>query len=179
MRRIYESDAIERHDTRPFTPRELEGDFEPQSFRYINSGAWSDRLLPRRVRTWALRLSVEVPTGPFTRGEPVPFRVQVRNRLPIPVSVRTASPVLWTWSIDGHEEASMVPLRSPPDEEGRFRVARGDRVIFERSWNGHLRVNDREWVPAELGEHTLAARINTVGGPVEGLYDEVTFHVEP
>lgn len=179
MRKIYESDALERDSSRPFTPRPRDKDTEPQSFRFINSAAWSDRILPHRLRVWALRLSVDVPVGPIPRGTSVPFRVTVRNRLPIPISIRTTSPVLWTWSVDGHEEASKVPLRSPPETEGKFRLDRGSTIVFERTWNGHIRETDREWRPVDPGEHTIAAQLNTLGGPPEHHRDEATIEIAP
>lgn len=167
MRRIYESDAITRDDERPFIPGRRPDDYEPQSFRFINSSAWSDWLLPHRVRCWAVTVSLSLPKRTFKRGETVPFRITMRNRFPIPVSVRTYSPVVWTWSVDGHDLASTVSDRDQPGEESKLRLNRGERIAFERHWDGYFKISDSEWIPAEPGEYELEVRINAIHG-----YDE-------
>lgn len=177
MRRIYESDAITRDDEQPFTPRERRDDYEPQSFRFINSSAWSDRFFPHRVRCWAVTVELSLPKQTFTQGETVPFRISIRNRLPIPVSIRTTSPVVWTWSVDGYDEASRVSNRDVPEEESKLRLNRGERLTFQRHWDGHIKISEREWVPAGPGAHELEVRINAIDGYDERLSARKTIHI--
>ena len=178
MRRIYESDALKRDDEDAFAPGERDSEYRPQAFRSLNASAWSDRLLPHRLRCWAVSVTIETPRRQFEQGRDVPFRVTMKNSLPIPVTVRTASPVLWNWAVDGYEEASHVPLQNPPDERARLRFGRGETIRFEKSWPQMFRVDDREWEPAEPGEYTLRAEINVDSERVE-LADETTIEIVP
>ena len=179
MRRIYESEAIERDDEDTFTPRERERDAKPQAFRSIHAASWSDRLVPHTVRRWAVSLRIETPRRTFEQGETVPFRVTMRNRLPIPVTVRTETPVVWTWSVDGYEEASHIELRDPPDETAKLRLDRGETIRFDKKWSQMFQVTEREWEPAEPGEYTLRAQINAEGVGSRRLADEVTIEIVP
>lgn len=179
MRRIYESDAIKRDDDEAFTPRERNRDMKPQSFRSINAAAWSDRLLPHSLRCWAVSLRIETPRRQFEQGETVPFVVVMDNSLPAPVTIQTTSPVLWSWAIDGYEEASQVPLANPPEESDKLRLDRGETLRFRREWSQMFRVSDREWEPADPGEYTLRAEINVDAGNDVELADETTIEIVP
>jgi len=178
MRRIYESDALERDDEESFTPGELDEQTKPQTFRSINGAAWSDHLLPHTLRLWAVSLDVSVPRREFQEGETIPFRVTMDNTLPVPVSVRTSSPLLWTWSIDGHQEAAHVSVSDPPAEPDKLRLDRGETIRFTKEWSQMFRVTEREWEPAEPGEHTLRAEINLDTDRVE-IADETTIEIVP
>lgn len=178
MRRIYESDALSRDDD-AFTPRERDEDTSPQAFRSINAAAWSDRLLPHRLRCMAVSVRLETPQREFQQGETVPFRVTMKNRLPIPVTIRTASPVLWRWSIDGYTEASHVALRNPPEETAKLGLDRGETLRFNKEWSQMFRVTDDEWEPAEPGEYSLRAEINVDSERDLKLSDETTIEIVP
>ncbi|MFP9191510.1 hypothetical protein ACLI4Q_07645 [Natrialbaceae archaeon A-CW1-1] len=178
MRRIYDSRAVSRDDTDPFKPGEEEF-FRPQSMRSVNGSAWSKRLIPHWVRHRAISVDVSIPQSTYESGATIPFRVTMRNRLPIPITVRTQSPLLWSWYVDDHEEASYVQLRNPPDEAGEFNFTRGERVTFRKQWSQLFRTAKREWEPAEPGTYTISVAIN-VDDPVgTALYDETTVHIEP
>lgn len=177
MRRIYESDALKRDDEDAFTPEE--DDQEPQSFRSINAAAWSDRLLPHAFRCWAVSVRIETSQETYRQGETVPFRVTMDNSLPLPVTVRTRTPVLWSWSIDGYEEASHVTLRDPPEEPSKLHLDRGETLRFDREWSQMFRVSEREWEPADNGEYTLRAEINVDSESATGLADETTIEIVP
>lgn len=179
MRRIYESDALSRDDDDAFSPKESERDTEPQSFRSINASAWSDRLLPHRLRCWAVSVRLNTPKQEFQQGDTVPFRVTMNNSLPVPVTIRTNSPILWTWSIDGHTEASHVSLSDPPDESAKFQFDRGETLRFEKEWSQMFRVSEREWEPADPGEYTLRAEINVDSERDLHLADETTITIAP
>ena len=179
MDRIYESSALSRDDEDPFAPNERDRQTKPQSFRSISSAAWSDRLVPHALRRRLVSVAVTTPKRVFERGEPVPFEVTMRNRLPIPVTIETVSPVRWTWSVEGLPEASHVPTHDPPDEPASLHFDRSERKRFRRDWSGMFRVSDREWERAEPGEYTIAAAINVEDPPAAGLSDEQTVRIRP
>ena len=104
------------------------------------------------------------------------FRVEFRNRLPIPIYLSTLSPVRWTWALDGIEEASHVE-RSVPDEGATFQFARAERKRFSRQWSQRFRTSKSEWELAEPGEHTVSVQVNTDRG-AERLSDSATFVIE-
>ena len=177
MRRLYDSATRERDEEEPVTRRDRRRGGGPQAFRSIDASAWSDRLVPHGLRCRFVSLRISTPQTEYSRGEEVPFSVTMTNRLPIPVTIRTASPVLWTWSVDGLEEASRVRLREPPDRPARLHFARGERKRFRKSWSGLFRVADREWRPAEPGTYTIRAEINVGGSPRDDLADETTVQI--
>ena len=108
----------------------------------------------------------------------MPFRVEMTNRLPVPLSIKTSSPILWTWSIDGYDDASHVSLYDPPAGESRFRFDRGERKQFDKSWSGMFRISESEWRPATPGEYTLRVAINVYDGRDDGLTDEAIVRIE-
>jgi len=173
MRRIYDSEALRRDDD-AFTPTERDDDARPQALRSINGSAWSRRLLPTRVRRRAISVEVSTPRTEFSEGEPIPFTVTMKNALPVPVTIRTASPLLWTWDVDGDAEASRVSLRDPPDESGAFEFDRGERKRFRKRWRQLFRVTESEWEPAAPGEYDIGAGINVEDAEGSGLYDATT-----
>lgn len=173
MRRIYESEALKSDDD-PLSPRERERDTKPQSFRSISGSAWSDRLLPHRVRRWAVTVDISTPSRDFERGSAVPFQLTLKNRLPVPVTVETVSPRLWRWAVDGHTSASHLSLESPPAETNKLRLDRGERRRIRRNWSGMFRISKREWKPAERGEHTIRVAVNVEDPDSANLADETT-----
>ncbi len=177
MRRIYESDALERDNEDTFTPNERDREHKPQLFRSLNASAWSDRLLHHGVRCRAVSVRIETPRTEFEQGEVIPFRVWMKNSLPIPVTIRTRSPVLWSWFVDDYEEASKVSLREPPEEPAKIRFDRGQRVRFEKRWNQMFRIDEDEWRPAQPGEYTLRAAINVDSKKERNLSDETTIRI--
>lgn len=176
MRRIYESDAIERDGT-PFTPSDREPRSAVQSFQSIDSSALSRRVVPHRLRYRAISVDVSTPRTAFSLDEPIPFTVMMRNRLPIPIVLRTRSPLLWTWRVDGQTDASRVARHDPPDEPGQLRFDRGERKRFRKEWRQLFRVSDAEWEPADSGEHTIAARVNVPDATARGLAAETTVRI--
>ncbi len=177
MRRIYESDALYRDDDEAHAPKERKRQTTLQSFRHVPSAALSDAFLPQRLRRRCISVDVRSPNSTYRVGEPIPFRVTLRNRAPIAVTIPTASPVLWEWSVDGNVEASAVPLRDPPDEPGRFHFGRGERKEFQKRWDQRFRVERHEWEPAEPGTYTIAAGINVAGGAQTRLRAETTVEI--
>lgn len=177
MRRIYESRAIARDDDDPFVPGERET-YRPQAMRSISGSAWSKRLVPPWLRRRAISLSVSTPATAFPAGSNVPFVVTMKNSMPFPITIRTDSPLLWTWSVDGLPEASRVPVRDPPERPGALHFDRGERVRFRKRWSQMFRVSESEWEPAEPGEYTIGAAINVANPKLAGLCDETTVRIE-
>lgn len=179
MRRIYESEALERDDSEPFSPRERDRDAQPRAIRWINTGAITRRIVPDWLRSRSISVSLSVPKTEFTVGERVPFLVTMKNAMPFAVTIATRSPVLWNWSVDGHEEASHVPTNHAPEEHRAFDFGRGERKQFRKTWNGMFRVSESEWERPAPGEYRLGAGLNVDDAAEKGLYDEQTIRLVP
>ncbi|WP_049922960.1 hypothetical protein [Halopiger djelfimassiliensis] len=178
MRRIYESDAL-RRDDEPFTPHERESSVRPQLLRSVNSTGLSRLLVPSGLGQQAISIEITTPRTEYPAGVTIPFTVTMRNPMPVPITIPTNSPLLWTWSVDGATEATRVSLRDPPDEPGEFVFDRGERKRFGKRWDQRFRVSETEWVPAEPGTYTIAAELN-VDAPAEaGLRGETTVRIVP
>lgn len=176
MRRIYESDAVVRDDS-PHTPRERE-DGTGSRRGHVDWGNVSHALLPVRVRDWAIGVAVETDRERYAPGDPVGVRVRLRNRLPAPVRLRTASPIRWQWAVDGVASASRVERR-PPDRPAALSFERSERKTFTRTWHQSIRESEREWVPVGPGEYTVSAWINVPDPAGRGLRAETTVEIEP
>ncbi|WP_331232555.1 hypothetical protein [Natronorarus salvus] len=179
MRRIYESEALHRDDEDAFSPNEHERRERPQAFRWVNASLLSRLLLPRRLRNWAISVRITTPREEYPVGTAVPFRVTMKNALPVPVSIRTDSPHLWTWTVDDHPEASHVPVHRPPETNGAFRFDRGEHKRFSKRWQGLFRVSETEWERAGPGTYTIGAALNVPDAEGKGLYDETTVRLVP
>lgn len=177
MRRIYESDAIHRDDDDPTAPPASSGPDQPQSFRWIDSAAWSRRLVPNALRNWAVSIRIVTPREVYTAGESVPFEVRMKNVLPIPVTIETRSPLLWTWHVDGARAGSRLDSPDPVGDEPGFHFDRGERKRFRKRWDGMFQISENEWVPAAPGEYTIGAGVNVDDAPGKGLYDELTIRL--
>lgn len=172
MRRIYESEALRRDDDDPFTPNEADNG----RGSHVNWSNLSHALFPAHLRARAIAVEVETNKTRYAPDEPVSFRATFRNRLPVPVSLVTETPMRWTWAIDGHVEASEV-YDSPAPERTRFDFGRSERKRFHRRWAQRIRERDDEWRAVSPGEHTLSVQIGAVEG-AERLTAETTFTVE-
>lgn len=177
MRRIYESDALDRDDDDPFSPKERDERVRPSAMRSLPVERLSRLLVPQGLRCRAVSVSLSTPEESFARGEPVPFLVELHNTLPFPVSLQTRSPLLWSWAVDGHREAEQTP-EEPSGDAGRLTFTRGERKRFPRTWNGLFRVSPTEWVEPDRGEHTLSASINVDGPARAAVTDSTTIRLE-
>jgi len=176
MRGIEESGAVERDDSDAFTPRTRE-EVKPQAMRSVPSGTLSRLLVPQWLCHRALEVSVATPERRYQSGEAIPVRVTLRNRFPIPVSVRTRTPRLWTWTVDGVTEGSRLP-DTVPEEERVFTFDRGERKQFDRRWSQSFKVSEREWEPADPGEYTIGAHVDVDDPAGKGLAAKTTVHIE-
>lgn len=177
MRRIYESSALHRDDDDPHSPAEHNGEATPQAARSINSAAWSRRLVPTRLRHYAISVDIETPKTEFSPGEAVPFRVTMKNAMPFPVTLKTQSPLLWNWYVDDIEEAAHVPLQQPPAESGALRFDRSECKQFTRRWQQRFQLSDSEWELADPGSYTLSAALNIPDASQKGLAAETTIRL--
>lgn len=174
MRRIYESSALRRDDDAPFAPNERDDTDRPQAARSVPSTAITNAVLPQWARSRAISVDVSLPRVEFTAGDAVPFQVTMKNAMPFPIVIATESAIEWTWNVDGHRDASHVPLHDPPDEAGSIRFDRGERKRIRKTWDGMFRVSESEWEPATAGEYTIGAGINVADSAGRGLYDDAT-----
>lgn len=178
MRRIYDSDAL-RRDSGTHTPQRRDDSSRVQAVHWVNSTRLSRLVLPKSLRTRAISIDVSTPQDAYPAGRSIPFTVTMKNSLPAPVTIPTASPVLWTWHVDGVAEASHVSLRDPPDESAAFVFDRGERKQFRKRWNQRFRVADDQWEPAEPGSYTIGAELNVSDPRAKGLYGETTVEILP
>lgn len=174
MRRIYDSDAVERDET-PFTPGRR--DAEPQAFRSLPAADASRLLLPSWLRYRAISIAVEAGRERSAVGDGFPFAVTLRNAMPFPVAVPTVSPLLWTWHVDDKDRAATFDRETHPDEPRVFTFDRGERKRFLRRWDGRFRVSESEWEPAAPGRYTLGVRLNVASPRRWGLTDETTVEI--
>ena len=172
MRRIYESDALHRDDEDAFTPSRQRST-EPQSMRWIDSTAWSRRLVPTWLRYRAISVSVTTPRTEYPAGATIPFDVTLKNGAPFPVTLRTPTPRLWRWDVDGVVDASKWDEGRPREEPYEWQFGRGERKRFRRHWQAMFRISERKWEPADVGDHTIGVALNVPDVP-ERLEDAVT-----
>ncbi len=178
MRRIYESEALQR-DEESFTPNKRSSSTTVQSFRSVNSSTLSKLLVPTSLHHRSISVDVSTPKTTYSVGEPIPFTVTMRNSLPVPVTLSTASPLLWTWRVDDVTEASHVARYDPPDETGAFNFQRGERKQFRKVWHQLFQVSDSDWEEADLGKHTISVHINVPDAEEKGLTAETTVQISP
>ena len=177
MRRSGDADGIDRADGDPFRPNESDERHKPRAARTLPAATLSRWLFPQWLHRRVVSVRVHTPTSVFERGEPIPVRIEIRNPMPFPVTVQTYSPVPWTWHVDGYRDASHVP-EPLPDEETRFTLDRGERRRFQRRWRQSFQISERNWEPADLGEHTIGAGLTIAEPADQGLYDETTVRIE-
>ena len=123
------------------------------------------RFVPQFVAQRVITVSVSVPDREFAVGDPVPFTVEIKNRLPVPVTVRTPTRRLWGWEVDGDLGASDEPTYAG-DTPSQFALEGGDHLVIEREWSGRFKRTGRdgertEYVLPERGVHEIAAFVAT------------------
>lgn len=175
MRDVHETDAVRRDEDDPFIPRDgRSGRRRSRSaFHWANV---SHALMPTSLRDLAIGVTIETNKREYALEEPVHFRVTLANRIPFPVALRTTSPVLWTWAVDGAEKASRL-TEEAPDEPGLLRFSRSEHKTFERRWPQRIQDHEGRWVPVQRGEYELSTRINVEGAGGRGLTDRTTVRV--
>ena len=132
---------------------------DPLSGDRRRTPTWTSRAVPRRLALRALAVDLRAPAR-VVPGEPAPFRVSIRNRLPIPVSVTLPTAQFWGWAVDGVPEGDARGFE-PPHESRTVTFARRERRVFEGHWDGTIRHTNDDgtgdvWEPLS-GTHTLSA----------------------
>lgn len=173
MKRIYDSRALERDADDPFTPSASDDD---ASRRTINWDAFSHAFMPVALRTRAIDVTITTDREIYDPGQPVGIGIEFRNRLPFPVRLRTDSPNVWTWAVDGITAASTLS-RDVPDRSGTVSFARGERKRFQREWPQRIRVAADEWEPVEPGSYILDTRISRTDADERGLVDRTEIEI--
>lgn len=143
---------------------------EPDRYGFDDNRNFITELVGKLVPVWVARRAVDVevvvPRREYARGESVEFTVEIRNRLPVPVSVPTPQLRLWGWELNGELEASDEVTYSS-DEPGQLALAGGEVKRIPQTWNGRLKRTgaaangQAEWVLPERGTHRLSAFVAT------------------
>lgn len=169
MRRIYDSNAMERHDEKPFHPNERDAKTIPQSMRTVPASVLSRHLIPHWVRFRAISVDIVTPRQQFDVGEPIRFVVTMKNAMPFPIELETNSSVVWNWYVDGCAEASTVPSRSSTSRETTFSFDRGERKQFYKHWDQMFHTTKHTWEPAVPGTYTISTHIDIDDPEKKGL----------
>jgi len=149
---VERTDAFRRDAADPSTSAD-----SVRTTRSFDASKATHALLPRWLRRRALTVDCTTDRERYAPDDPVHLRVTVRNRLPVPLRLRTAAPVPWTWAVDGVDRASSVG--SLPEATGTLEIARRERKTFDTLWHQRFRIASDEWVAADRGEHRLSARL--------------------
>lgn len=142
----------------------------------VDWAAVSHAFMPVGLRDRAIAVHVETDRETYRPGQSVGVRVTFRNRLPVPVKLRTCSPVRWRWAIDGIPEASRIE-RPEPDGRGALAFRRRERKTFVRQWHQSIRDSDRGWQPVDPGDHHVSAWINVDDPTGRGLSAETMIQI--
>lgn len=128
------------------------------------------RLIPNALALRWLDVDLRAP-GQVTVGESTEFLFQVRNRLPVPVSLTLPTSRLWGWTVDGVDEADARGYQ-PPESPRTVTFKRRERRTFSDTWDGTVRRpsdgGDR-WEP-HVGACTLTAYLAVDGWRRRGLF---------
>lgn len=133
------------------------------------SRAWISGFVPQRLGLAALTVNVYAPET-IHLGEPTQFHVVIRNRVPFPVVVSTATSRLWGWAVDGIDEADNRTF-TPPATPRQVKFGGRERKVFRGTWDGRVceeRNNEPVWVDAP-GEHTLTGYLAVDDAEKHGL----------
>lgn len=135
------------------------------------------RFVPQSLARRAVTVSVSIPETEFSVGDPVPFTVDLANRLPVPVKIQTPTRRLWGWRVDGELEASDESGYAG-DTPGVLELDGGDTVRIEREWTGRFKRTGGErveYVLPDPGPHELEAFVAT---EPPAARDSVTLRLE-
>lgn len=136
---------------------ELGFDYDPSVFT-----RGLDVLVPATVARWALEVTVRTDRSEYDRDEPVPFEVEIHNRLPLPVTLTIHGQRIWGWCVDGHLEGSDEPIYRP---EGKrpLELRAGEQRTFRPTWDGRIQEHGerRRWRAVSPGDHELSAFVAT------------------
>lgn len=174
MRRIYESDALHRDDD-PHSPSEVEPSSPGPGIRgnrnrsLVNWGRYADAVLPSSWRDRAIEVTVETDRDVYQADEPVHIGVRLRNRLPLPVTIRTPTRRRWDWAIDGAPRAAREEFEPAPGDPADLAFRRSETKTFERTWRRRFRTAADRWSPANPGRYAVSAYVAVEEPDARGL----------
>lgn len=136
-------------------------------------------VLAKFVPQWLARRAVDVRVRTdrdrYRRGQAVDITVELRNRMPLPMSVETPERRLWGWTVDGHLEASDEP-RYSDGAAGELQFRARERKRFRRRWDGRIkRVGDPTRWEQATGDVEIGAFLALEGDRPE---DTTTVRIE-
>lgn len=120
------------------------------------------RFVPATIAERAIALTVSTDASTYAPSDPVEITVAIRNRLPVPIEVATTDRRVWSWAVDGFEEATDERRYvEPVSNTIRFRPL--ETKCFTERWNGKIqRTGDLDrWTPLSREEHQITAWIHT------------------
>lgn len=139
---------------------------------------WSSKLLPDPIVYRSLAVTLTAPET-VRIGTPTTFTLQVRNRLPIAVSLPLPTSRVWGWTVDDLDEADERGYSPPAQPRTISLSSRGERR-FEWSWDGTIRrMRDEskdEWVPA-MGTHAITAYVAISDWEPQNAFDRANVTV--
>jgi hypothetical protein len=121
-------------------------------------------VVPQRLVRKGLEVDVTTDRNRYDAGDPVEITVELRNRLPFPVTLSTPQRRLWGWTVEGYLEAS-DELRYADGERGTLDFRGRERKRFTRQWDGRIKHEGErtEWEQA-TGEVEIAAFVAVGAG---------------
>lgn len=121
-------------------------------------------LVPSAIARRAIAVTVTTDRRTYERDEPVEITVEFKNRLPVPVELKTPGQRRWGWTVDGELEASDERLYTR-DRPATFDFRGGERKQLSVTWNGRLvqtgGQDRQESVVPEPGEYEIRAFVAT------------------
>jgi len=94
--------------------------------------------VPQWLVRRGLAVSVRTDRERYERGDAVEITVEIRNRLPLPVTLATPQRRLWGWAVDGYLEAS-DETRHVDGQAGALAFRGRERKRFVREWDGRIK----------------------------------------
>jgi hypothetical protein len=140
--------------------------------------SWGAKLLPNSLVYQSLTVGLTAPNT-VEIGKPTDFALQIRNRLPVAVSLSLPTSRVWGWAVDDFDEADERE-HSPPDYPRTISLSSRGNRRFEWSWNGTIRRtrddSKDEWVPA-MGTHEITAYIAIPDWETRNAFDRTNVTV--
>lgn len=96
------------------------------------------KFVPQWLARKGLAVCVRTDRERYDQRDPVEITIEIRNRLPLPVTVATPRRRLWGWSVDGYLEAS-DETRYVDGQAGAFEFRGRECKRFVREWDGRIK----------------------------------------
>lgn len=135
--------------------------------------------VPQFVARRAVGVSVSTDRDRYAPGEDVEITVELRNRIPLPITVPTRTRRIWGWAVDGEVGASDEATYLDTTR-GSIRFRGWERKRFTRTWDGRFKRvganrDPTRWEDASPGTHEVEAFVALPGRRVS---DSTTIAIE-